>query len=138
MMDDDAVTRALNDARALLDTLLASGWQDMHAVSGRTEIFIARTGGRANPLRRQAVVAEVPVTVDGPQTAIATEHVSTLVDVLSVGTPVVAGQKVATVRVLEEEMALLSPVVGRVAASPVQPGTLVEFGTTILSIAEAA
>lgn len=140
MHADDPVTRALTDARALLDTLLASGWQDVHVVSGATEIFIARAGGRDNPLQRQPVATPMAASpmAGGSETVIAAQHVATLVDVLSVGSSVAVGEKVATICVLDEEEDVFAPVAGLVATSPAQPGGLVEFGMTILTIAEAA
>jgi biotin carboxyl carrier protein len=137
---DKEVERALTDARALLEALLISGWQDVHVVSGGTEIFIARPGGRDNPLRRQVVaVGSTTEPVAGEtEILVAAQHVATLVDVLAVGAAVRAGEKVATIRVLDVEEDLLAPVAGRIAEAPVQPGALVEFGMTILRIAEAA
>ncbi len=140
MNSDTPMDRAITDARALLDTLLTSDWQDMHVLSGGTEIFIARTGGRANPMRSasEPLAPPSPAPVAAPETPITAQHVATLVDIAPVGTVVQAGQKVATIRVLDEEEALLAPVAGHITDSAAAEGALIEYGMTILRIAQAA
>ena len=139
MMDaNNPIERAITDARALLDTLLTSGWQDMHVVSGDTEIFVAQAGGRPNPMRVAPVSELAMQPVSAQETAVAAPHVATLVDMLAVGTAVKAGQTVATIRVLDDEEVLTAPIDGRIATAHVQAGSLVEFGAPILSIAQAA
>lgn len=140
MNSDTPMDRAITDARALLDTLLTSDWQDMHVMSGDTEIFIARTGGRANPMRSasEPPAQPSPAPAAGPETPMTAQHVATLVDVVPVGTVVQAGQKVATIRVLDEEEALIAPVAGHVTGSIPAEGALIEYGMTILRIAQAA
>lgn len=129
---------AIDDARALLDTLLASDWQDAHVVSGTTEIFIARDGGRPNPMR-QAVTAPVatssaPEERQEPGQAVTAPHVATVVNVVAIGTLVESGARVATIRVLDTEEVVVAPHAGTVTAIHADAGTLVEFKTPILSL----
>lgn len=129
---------AIDDARTLLDTLLASGWQDIHVVSGGTEIFIARDAGRANPMRSESIAAPVvdaaTPNASGEDQLVTAPHVATIVDVLPVGTEVEIGGRLATIRVLDAEEDLPAPQSGTVTAIHAPIGALVEFKAPILSL----
>lgn len=135
----DPADEAINNARALLDSLNASDWNELHVVSGDLEIFLARSGGRANPmLGRQPAAATAAAEQFGPETSVVAAHVATLVDAQPVGTVVSSGDTVATIRVLDEEAAVLAPHSGTVVRLDAVPGALLEYNTPILSIAAAA
>lgn len=138
----DPARAAIQDARALLETMLASDWQDMHVVSGETEIFLARFGGRANPMRAVAPVAVPAVpsarVVLGKEVCVKAPHVATLVSTLPVGRQVAAGETIAVLSVLDEDIALAAPVAGEVLVAQAATGALVEFDTPILTLREAA
>lgn len=136
----DPVIAAVDDARALLDTLLTSGWQQLHVASGDTEIFLVRDGGAANPMRAAAPapIVATPAIQVGPETIVPVPHVATLERALAVGTQVTAGQAVATVRVLDEQEDIAAPISGTIVRVDAQPGSLLEYGATLLSIAAAA
>lgn len=138
--DKDPAIAAIDDARALLDTLLTHGWQQLYLVSGDTEIFLARDGGGSNPMRMVAAapVVTAPAAQAGPETAVPVPHVATLEQVLAVGTHVIVGQTVATVRVLDEQEDIIAPVSGTIVRVDAAPGALLEYGATLLSIAGAA
>lgn len=144
--EKDAAVRAIDSARALLDTLLSSGLREIHLQSGDCEIFVARKGAGASPMRAAAPVAPAPgaasaatapqaLTVD---TEIRLPHVATLVSAAAVGARVVAGQTVATVQVLDEPEDLSAPVGGVIMRVSAQPGDLLDYGTAIVVIAGAA
>jgi biotin carboxyl carrier protein len=129
----------IDDARALLDTLLSSGWRDAHVVSGGTEIFIALEGGRANPMRSKAGAAlALPVPSVENQVEITAPHVATFVDAVDCGEIIIAGQKIATIRVLEVEEDVIASVDGTVADVRAKAGDLLEFKAPILTIDRAA
>lgn len=138
--EKDPVIAAINDARALLDTLLTSGWQQLHVASGDMEIFLARDGGGTNPMRTVAPAPSVaaPAAQAGPETAVPVPHVATLEQALAVGTQVIAGQTVATVSVLDEQEDITATVTGTIVRMDAVPGALLEYGATLLSIAAAA
>lgn len=141
MSSETANDRAITDARALLDTLVSSAWLELHVVSGETEIFIARAGGGINPMCVIAAPAEavLPASpVDGAETCVTAQHVATLVDIVPVGTHLQAGEPVATIRILDVEETIPSPVAGRIISLSADVGALVEYGTPILNIAQAA
>ncbi|ETI63761.1 hypothetical protein C100_11320 [Sphingobium sp. C100] len=142
MTENNAAIAAIDDARALLDTLLTSGWQQLHVASGDTEIFLARKDGGINPMRvvaqRPAPAIAAPAAQVGPETAVPAPHVATLEHALAVGTHVTAGQTVATVRVLDEREDVAAPVSGMIVRVDAEPGALLEYGVTLLSIAVAA
>jgi len=140
-MNDNTMDRAITDVRALLDTFISSDWQELHVVSGEIEIFIARAGGGANPMRLGTAVGdtELPAApATGAETSVMAQHVATLVHVLPVGTDLKAGDTVATIRVLDTEEAIPAPVAGRIMSLSADVGALVEYGMPILSIAQAA
>lgn len=138
----DPALQAITDARALLDTLLTSGWRELHVISGDTEIFIARQGGGFNPMRASAPPAmPVPAPVSAAveqDTVVKAPHVATLVDLLPVGTMITAGQKIATVRVLDESEAIEAPISGTIIRHEAAAGALVDYGAVLLAIRVAA
>ncbi len=135
----DPSAMAINDARALLSTLLASDFQDVHVVSGGTEIFLARSAGRANPMRVQSAPAEpIDDTPMGTETAVKAPHVATLCTTAAVGSTVVVGEQIAILSVLDKEFAVLAPVTGQIIAIQAALGSLVEFDQAILLLREAS
>uniref|UniRef100_UPI0035C9C376 hypothetical protein n=1 Tax=uncultured Sphingomonas sp. TaxID=158754 RepID=UPI0035C9C376 len=134
MTGDKSLAAAINDARALLDALLANNWHDAHVATAETEIFIAQSVGRANPMRITSAhsgsvppVAAVEVVVKAP-------HVSTIVSIVAIGTMLEAGSSIARLRVLDEEHELLTERAGIVCATYVAPGDLVEFGVSVAGV----
>lgn len=137
-IDEDAVTRAINDARALLSTLISSEWQELHVVSGDTEIFVARAGGGANPMRAPQLSEVIEEPAAEPELQVKAPHVATIVASLQVGTLVSTGQKVATLRVLDEEKDVLSPISGTIVRIDAELGALVEYDDPLLSLVQVA
>ena len=129
---------AIADARALLEVLSQNGWQEAHVIVGGTEIFIARDGGRVNPMRVATAAPSLASLADRCIIDVTAPHVATLVGVAALGTQVFVGQTVATIAVLgkdEEVLALKAGTVFEVAAAP---GDLLEFGTLILTLSGLA
>lgn len=135
---DIPLARAVDDARALLDALLSSGWKDLHVLSGGTEIFIAREGGRPNPMREASVFVPVPAAEPPQEQLVTAPHVGTVVDVRALGTMIAAGDPVATIRVLEQEETITAQAAGAVIAIHAAIGALVEYKTPVLSLSGAA
>lgn len=126
--------KAINDARALLATLVAGDTRDIYVRSGSTEIFIARQDGRPNPMRAQK---PNPTRHLDEQTLVAdilAPHVSNLIDMLVVGSVVASGDWVATVSVLDDEHQVFASTAGAVAESFSVKGAFLEYGSRILSI----
>jgi len=143
----DTADGAINDARALLQTLMASDWREVHVRSGGTEIFIARDGGGSNPMREPAPVAPAAPTASpagagqagtGSDTVVTAPHVATVVETLPIGTTVTVGQTVATLRVLDDTETVEAPVAGTITAVSAAVGDLLDFKVPILSIAQNA
>lgn len=137
----DPTDAAIHDARALLQTLMASDWREVHVRSGEAEIFIAREGGGANPMRASAPIASVEpasplAATSGSNVVVTAPHVATLTDALSVGTVVSAGQTVATLRVLDQTEAVEAPVAGAITSVSAAAGDLLDFKAPILSITQ--
>ena len=61
-----------------------------------------------------------------------------LVEALAVGTRVAVGERVATLRVLDETLDLMADVDGIVAAHPSQPGALLDYGASAVVLEKAA
>ena len=104
--------------------------------SGETEIFIARDGGRSNPMRAESSAplqesAEPATRLE----AVAAPHVATVAWLAQAGALVAAGDIVARIEVLEESEDVPAPVPGQVAEAVAQIGALVEYGETLLRIA---
>jgi biotin carboxyl carrier protein len=137
-MTQDTRRKAIDDARALLDALIAHGWQEAHVVSSGTELFIATPNGGANPMRQVAATVEPPGAITEQVTMVTAPYVATLMSLLSIGTVVEPGVAVARLRVLDREHDLSADCAGRIAAVHAEPGTLLEFGMAVLSIARDA
>ncbi|MFD2578915.1 biotin/lipoyl-containing protein [Novosphingobium colocasiae] len=97
-------------------------------------------GAAPSPMRARAVAVAPPVAPAalGTEVAIKAPHVATLVQVLGVGTPVSAGQAVATVHVLDEPEDIVSPVAGVITGIGAAAGDLLDYGTVVLTVREAA
>ncbi len=125
---------AIDNARALLDALLAGNWQEIHVVSGGTEIFIARAGGSANPMREQrAELASVAIAP--PATRITAPHIGTVVEVSAPGTQLLTGEPIAKLQVLDTRHDVPVPLDGIVTMVDVSVSDLVEFGARIGAVA---
>lgn len=142
---NDLVVQAINDTRALLDALSANGMRETHVRSGGIEIFIARDGGGPNPMRlAPTLAAEAPAAAApaplalGPEVVVTAPHVATLEDVLAVGAVVVVGQKIGSLRVLDELLPIESAVAGTITGLKATPGVLLDYKAPILTIARAA
>lgn len=136
----DPMAIAVDDARALLDAMLASDWDNVHVVAGETEIFIAKSPGRPNPLFAGGKTVD-PTAPDQRATAreaVPSPHVATVVDVVPVGTPVAAGDRLAVLRVLDDEQDLTAAVAGTVCECPAVPGTLLDYGAPVVVLEIAA
>lgn len=129
--------RAINDARALIDWLVANDWQEIHLLVGDTEIFIAQAAGRPNPLRAED--ASVAIEIGGStEMIVAAPHVGTIVDLPAVGAAVTKGEPLAIIRVLDTVENIVAPTSGAVTALHVDIGALVEFGEPMVSLLPAA
>jgi biotin carboxyl carrier protein len=133
----DPVAAAIDDARSFLDAMLQSDWQELHIARDDFELFIAREGGGPNPMFAQTDAPEAPAPMPaGKVTAITAPHVATIAWVAQAGANVAAGEAVARISVLDEEVELKADKAGRITSAEMQPGQLAEFGMTILQIAE--
>jgi biotin carboxyl carrier protein len=130
----DPALGAVGNARALLAALLAGGWREMHIVSGGFEIFVAADGAGYNPMR--APSAAEPVQDAAPQMSVNAPHVATLVAVAPRGTRVAKGETLATLSVLDDDIAVLAPAAGTVGLPRAAIGALVEFDQPLVGLYE--
>jgi biotin carboxyl carrier protein len=61
-------------------------------------------------------------------------HVATLASIVAVGDRIDAGQRVASIAVLDEEQEVCSPVSGRVITVGAAAGDLIEYGQSLMVI----
>ena len=128
----DEAALAVDDARALIDALLASQFQELHVRGESFEIFLAREGGGPNPML--AWVEEVPVEAAEPGLSITAPHVATIVWIAAEGALPAAGDVLARLEVLGEESELRAAQAGRLARVLVRLGQLVEYGEPIAEL----
>lgn len=132
----DPAEAAIDDARALIDALLEHGWHELHVANGETEIFIARDGGRANPMRAgSSVQADEPAAAAAQLESVAAPHVATVAWLAQVGAPIAFGDLIARIEVLGDSEDVLAPSAGQVAEVIAEVGGLVEYGDILLRIA---
>jgi acetyl-CoA carboxylase biotin carboxyl carrier protein len=115
------------NSRALLRLFIQSDYGELHVRSGDFEMFVARAGGRRNPMRdaRAAFLVTAP-------------HIASLVSTLPVGSVVAAGDKVARIALLDEAIDIVADQAGTIDTLLVQPGALIEYATPLLSLTSAA
>jgi biotin carboxyl carrier protein len=130
--------------RALLRMFEQSGYGDLHVRVGDYALFVARTGGRVNPLR--VAVPEKPITVaataavlpkPAASSTISAPHIATMLSAIPVGSAILAGDHVARIVLLGEAIDLTAEHAGLVEAIIAQPGALLEYGAPIVTILSA-
>lgn len=133
----DPVAAVIDDARALIDALLATDWAEVHVTGTDFAIFIARDGGCANPMRALPDFAAQPAAVPaGPFTTLSAAQVATVDWIAAVGDRLEPGQAVARLSVLDEPQDLTAQRGGTVVQVHAAPGDLVEFGMPLAEVAE--
>ncbi|NWK94427.1 hypothetical protein DM806_01730 [Sphingobium lactosutens] len=133
----------VTDTRALLRLFRQSGYGDIHLRTDDYELFVARPGGGANPLRapidRAAAVPESapPIEATGAEQVIAAPHIASFVFALAVGSTVAAGDAVARIELLGEPIDLFAEQPGMITEVLVQPGALIEYAVPLVRLLAA-
>jgi biotin carboxyl carrier protein len=132
----------VTDTRALLRLFRQSGYGDFHLRSGDFEMFVARPGGGANPLRAVAAVEAVPPSQTAVPSAaterlVSAPHIASFVSALPVGSAVAAGDAVARIELLGEPIDLVAEGPGMVTEVMAQPGALVEYAAPLVRLLAA-
>jgi acetyl-CoA carboxylase biotin carboxyl carrier protein len=127
------------NSRALLRLFSQSDYGELHVRSGDFEMFVARAGGRRNPMR-DAVLAPAPAPAPAARAAflVTAPHIASLVSTLPVGSVVAAGDKVARIALLDEAIDIVADQAGTIDTLLAQPGALIEYATPLLSLTSAA
>lgn len=136
------MTAIIEDTRALLRLFRQSGYVDFHLRSGDYELFVARPGGSANPLRAPVTQATPLVPVEPAATAtseqlLSAPHIATFVSALDVGSAVVAGDAVVRIELLGEPIDLFADHAGMVTDVLARPGALVEYAAPLVRLLAA-
>ncbi|WP_225008859.1 hypothetical protein [Novosphingobium percolationis] len=139
---DDNARRAIDNARALLDAMLAGGWNEVCVTGEEGDYFLARQPGTVNPLL--VVEAALPgpapalVAVGSAQfetLTVKAPHVGTVVWLAPVGQAVAEGEVVARLAVLDETLDVPAAKAGKVAAQVARIDDLAEFATPLIELA---
>jgi biotin carboxyl carrier protein len=128
----------IDNSRALLRLFTKSGYGELHVRLGDFQMFVARADGARNPLRAGAPAAEPSALASAVSHVVTAPHIASLVSTLPVGSAIAAGDMVARIALLDEEIDIAAEQAGMVDAVLAQPGTLVEYATPILSLRSAA
>ena len=133
---DDKARRAIDNVRALLDTLLASGWAEV-CVTGRDgDYFLARHSGTPNPLIEP--VGEVAALASAPAVVtvanVKAPHVGTVAWLAPLGTRLAEGDVAALLMVLDESVEVLATAAGTVRAHRALLDELAEFATPLVEL----
>jgi acetyl-CoA carboxylase biotin carboxyl carrier protein len=125
----------ITNSRALLRLFSQSDYGELHVRSGDFEMFVARAGGRRNPMRD---AAPAPAPAARASYLVTAPHIASLVSTLPVGSVVAAGDKVARIALLDEAIDIVADQAGTIDTLLVQPGALIEYATPLLSLTSAA
>jgi biotin carboxyl carrier protein len=139
MQNANAFDAVVDDLRALMQTFLSGDWRELHIADGDTEIFIARDESGADPLIGRTGQGGDAALAPNKLRDVTAPHICT-VDSFAImqGSPVREGDLVATVSVLDEAVQIFAPCAGMISSVAAPPGTLAEFGTLLVQIAETA
>ncbi len=130
-------TASLNDARALLDTLVSQGWQSAVVRVGESEFLLSRDALRDRGLPADAAAeapGAAPAAAPAQLQTISAPHVGTLAEIAAVGSTVARGEMVAVLAVLGERVEIFARESGRVIGHKVEPGALVEYGQILAEL----
>ena len=131
-MSDEAKA-AIDDARAFIDALLQSDWQELHIAHDDFELFIARDNGGPNPMFAGASVEPAtPRAVPTERSEIAAPHVATVSWIASMGDFVGAGETAVRLSVLDDEHEVTCEDPSRVVEVLVSEGEMVEYGAPLV------
>lgn len=122
----------IEEVRALLASFTASPWRDLHFRSGGWSLFMAKTGGGANPMLAragQAVAAAVAALRD-----VTAPHLGIFSARVAPGAEVEAGTVIGQVDKLGEATDVVSETAGRVAEVLLQDGDLAEYGAPLVRL----
>jgi biotin carboxyl carrier protein len=134
---DDNARSAITNARALLDAMVAGGWQQVCITGEDGDYFLARLPGTPNPLLAPVAVAQAQVqsvTVPTSSQTIKAPHVGTIVWLAAVGEVVETGKAVARLAVLDERIEIVAAGGGTVSAHAGQVGDLVEYAGELVTL----
>ncbi|NKJ40633.1 hypothetical protein [Novosphingobium sp. SG720] len=136
---DDNARRTITNARALLDAMLASGWQQVCLQSEEGDFFLARLPGAPNPLLAPAPVAAPaapppPPAVSAQAITVSAPHVGTVAWLLPVGSQAGKGDAVARLAVLDTLVDVPAPLAGVVVSHGSAANELAEYGTILLGM----
>ena len=127
---------SLNDARALLDTLVSQGWQSAVVRVGDSEFLLSRDALLERDIPTDAVgeAAVAPLAASPQLQTVSAPHIGTLVEIAAVGSVITKGGLVAVLAVLGERVEIFAPESGRVLGHKVEPGALVEYGQILAEL----
>ncbi|MCX7283882.1 MAG: hypothetical protein NTX28_07535 [Novosphingobium sp.] len=139
---DDEARSAITNARALLDAMLAGGWEQVCITGEEGDYFLARVPGTPNPLLAPAAVALPAVEpASGQQTSVGSQthtvkapHVGTVVWIAAVGAVIGKGETAARIAVLDETMEIAASNAGVVSSHAAKIGDLVEYAHDLVTL----
>ena len=140
------MSELVSDTRAFLRLFRQSGARDMHLRFGEYEAFFAKADGAADPMRAAAAVEVAPAAVAGPapvaapaagEVTVTAPHIASFVSALVVGSEVRAGDPVARIELLGEEIAVPADRAGIVAEVMAEAGALVEYSAPLVRLLAA-
>ncbi len=140
---DEKARAAITNARALLDAMLAGGWEQVCITGEEGDYFLAREPGTPNPLLAPGAVALPAVEpASGQQTSAGSQthtakapHVGTVVWIAAVGAVIEKGEAAARIAVLDETMEIAASNGGVVSSHAAKIGDLVEYGHDLVTVA---
>jgi acetyl-CoA carboxylase biotin carboxyl carrier protein len=136
------VNTIVSDTRALLWIFEKSDYRDLHLRLEGYSVFLAKSGGHANPMHDSPIGDRplhdriVPdVARSTASHAIVAPHIASLISTLPLGSCVAMGDIVARLSLLDEFIDLKADYVGTVEAVSAEVGDLLEYGSPILELA---
>lgn len=137
---NDKARSAITNARALLDTMLANGWDQVCITGEEGDYFIARSAGTPNPLVAPAAPvaaapapAPVAVATAAPR-SITAPHVGTVAWLAALGTSIAKGDVVARLAVLDTQVDVVAPEAGTVSTQTARIGDLAEYAVELVTL----
>jgi biotin carboxyl carrier protein len=131
----------IEETRALLGHFMRSDCVSLHVRTAGIELFVSRALGQVNPMIAAAAPqglgqdqAQPGSTPPLEEAIIHAPHLGTLTDLATVGTAIAVGDRIATLELLGDPVAIVSDRAGTVRRHVGQVGALVEFDEQLIML----
>lgn len=129
------MSQLVDEIRATLRDFRQSPWLDLAVRSADWQIFMAKPGGKSNPLL-EATQAEgvIEAGTDAVTTSVSAPHLGLFAHSVEAGAQVAAGDSLGVLNALDRATSVVAESAGVVHAVFFEDGDLVEYGEVLVTL----